>query len=83
MADEPKLKTGLDDALSLEATYYASPIPQSMAVLTILGAVFDKVYFPGVVMPVTGFDQPSSIRRSRVSKAWRATAVRATFSCRC
>jgi len=28
-----------------------------MAVLTILGAVFDKVHFPGVVMPVAGFDQ--------------------------
>jgi len=36
MADEPQPKTGLDDALSLEATYYATPIPQSMAVLTIL-----------------------------------------------
>jgi hypothetical protein len=57
MADEPKPKTGLDDALSLEATYYATPIPQSMAVLTILGAVFDKVHFPGVVMPVANFDQ--------------------------
>jgi hypothetical protein len=57
MSDDPKPKTGLDDALSLEVTYYASPIPQNMAVLTILGAVFDKVHFPGVVMPVAGFDQ--------------------------
>jgi hypothetical protein len=57
MADEPKPKTGLDDALSLEATYYAAPIPHDMAVLTILGAVFDKVHFPGVVMPVDNFDQ--------------------------
>jgi hypothetical protein len=57
MADEPKPKSGLDDAMSLEATYYAAPIPQNMAVLTILGAVFDKVYFPGVVMPVDNFDQ--------------------------
>jgi len=56
MADEPQPKTGLDDALSLEATYYATPIPR-MAVLTILGAVFDKVHFPGVVMPVDKFDQ--------------------------
>ena len=45
MADDQKPKTGLDDALSLEATYYASPIPQNLAVLTILGAVFDKVHF--------------------------------------
>jgi len=36
MADEPKPKTGLDDALSLEATYYATPIPQNMAVLIVL-----------------------------------------------
>jgi hypothetical protein len=57
MADEPKPKTGLDDALSLEATYYATPIPRNLAVLTILGAVFDKVYFPGVVMPIDKFDQ--------------------------
>jgi len=57
MADKPKLKTGLDAALSLEATYYATPIPQSLAVLTILGAVFDRVHFPGVVMPVVNFDQ--------------------------
>jgi hypothetical protein len=57
MADEPKPKTGLDDVLSLEATYYATPIPQSMSVLTILGAVFDKVYFPGVMMPIDNFDQ--------------------------
>jgi hypothetical protein len=58
MTDDPKPKTGLDDALSLEATYYANPIPQNMAVLTILGAVFDKIHFPGVVMPVASFDQP-------------------------
>jgi hypothetical protein len=57
MADAPRPKSGLDDALSLEATYYATPIPQSMAALTILGTVFDKVHFPGVVMPVDGFDQ--------------------------
>jgi hypothetical protein len=57
MADKAKPKTGLEDALSVEATYYATPIPQSMAVLTILGAVFDKVHFPGVIMPVDNFDQ--------------------------
>ena len=57
MAVEIKLKTGLDDTLSLDATYYATPIPQNMAVLTILGAVFDRVHFPGVVMPIDNFDQ--------------------------
>jgi hypothetical protein len=56
MAYDPK-KTGIDDALSLEAIYYSSAVPRDTAVLTILGAVFDKIYFPGVVMPVGGFDQ--------------------------
>ncbi|MFO0992721.1 MAG: hypothetical protein U1E67_12420 [Hyphomicrobiales bacterium] len=48
---------GLDDTLSFEAVYYAAPIPRSPATLTILGAVFDKVYFPGVYLPVDGFDK--------------------------
>ena len=81
MADEPKPKTGLDDALSLEATYYATPIPQNMAVLTVLGAVFDKVHFPGVVMPVDNFDRRRWIKRSRASRMSRAG--RATFYRRC
>jgi hypothetical protein len=38
--------TGLDAALALDAIYYSAPIPRNMAVLTIMGAVFDKVYFP-------------------------------------
>jgi hypothetical protein len=48
--------TGLDSALALDATYYSAPIPRNAAVLTILGAVFDKVYFPGVYMPKGGYD---------------------------
>ena len=52
-----KAKTGVDDALSLEAIYYSGPIPQNLAVLTVMGAVFDKVHFPGVCMPKSGFDQ--------------------------
>jgi len=47
---------GLDDALGLEAVYYATPIPRDLATLTVLGAVFDKVYFPGVYLPKDGFD---------------------------
>jgi hypothetical protein len=41
-----------------------------MAVLTILGAVFDKVHFPGVSMPVDNFDQDEldRERKSRASK---------------
>lgn len=52
MADDRSPRPGLDDALSLQATYYATPHPaRNMAVLTILGAIFDKVHSPGVVMP--------------------------------
>jgi hypothetical protein len=49
--------TGLDAALALDAIYYSAPIPRNKAVLTILGAVFDKVYFPGVYMPTGGYDE--------------------------
>lgn len=48
---------GIEDTLSLEAVYYAAPIPRSLAVLTVLGTVFDKVYFPGVYLPKDGFDE--------------------------
>jgi hypothetical protein len=49
--------TGLDRALALDAIYYSAPVPRNTAVLTILGAVFDKVYFPGVYMPKGGYDE--------------------------
>ena len=48
--------TGIDDTLKLEAVYLTTPIPRNLAVLTVLGAVFDKVYFPGVYLPKDGFD---------------------------
>jgi len=48
--------SGIDDVLKLEAIYLSAPIPHNLAVLTVLGAVFDKVYFPGVWMPMTGYD---------------------------
>jgi hypothetical protein len=51
------MATSIDDALRLEAVYFSAPIPHNLAVLTVLGAVFDKVYFPGVWMPKTGYDQ--------------------------
>jgi hypothetical protein len=49
--------TGVDKALSLEAIYYSAPIPRSPAVLSVLGAVFDRVHFPHVYLPTSGFDQ--------------------------
>jgi hypothetical protein len=52
----PPLPSGIDETLKLEAVYFSAPIPHNLAVLTVLGAVFDKVYFPGVWMPKTGYD---------------------------
>jgi hypothetical protein len=49
--------TGLDAALALDAVYYSHPLPQNMAVLTVMGAVFDRVYFPGVYLPKGGYDE--------------------------
>jgi hypothetical protein len=49
--------TGLDAALTLDAIYYSAPIPRNAAVLTIMGAVFDKLYFPDVYMPNGGYDE--------------------------
>jgi hypothetical protein len=49
--------TKLDEALALEAVYYSAPIPRDLATLTVLGTVFDKVYFPGVYLPKDGFDE--------------------------
>ena len=48
--------TGIDEALRLDAVYLTAPIPRNLAALTVLGAVFDKVYFPGVYLPKGGYD---------------------------
>jgi hypothetical protein len=48
--------TPLDDALKLDVVYYSAPIPLDLSVLTVLGAVFDTVYFPNVYLPKEGFD---------------------------
>jgi hypothetical protein len=52
----PPLPSGIDEALRLEAVYLSAPIPRNLAVLTAMGAIFDKVYFPGVYLPKEGFD---------------------------
>jgi hypothetical protein len=43
-------------APALEAVYYGSPIPASLASLTSLAIVFDRIYFPYVRLPVDGYD---------------------------
>jgi len=47
---------GVDETLKLEAVYLSAPIPRNRAVLTAMGAIFDKIYFPGVYLPKDGFD---------------------------
>jgi hypothetical protein len=49
-------QTGLDETLKVEAVYLTGPVPRNLGVLTVLGAVFDTVYFPGVHMPKSGYD---------------------------
>jgi hypothetical protein len=39
------------------AVYYSRAVPRNKAVLTFLGLIFDKIYFPGVYMPPVGFDE--------------------------
>jgi hypothetical protein len=48
--------SGIDATLKLEAVYLSAPIPRNLAVLTAMGAIFDKVYFLGVYLPKEGFD---------------------------
>ena len=68
--------SGTDETLKLEAVYLSAPIPRNLAVLTAMGAIFDKVYFPAppalashgrVSLPAS----PAKARRSS-----RATARR-------
>jgi hypothetical protein len=49
-------RTGIDNSLRLDTVYLSAPIPRNLAVLTVLGAVFDRVYFPGVHLPKDGYD---------------------------
>ena len=47
----------IDHTLGLEAVYYSAPVPRDLAVLTVLGIVFDKVHLPGVYIPMDGYDR--------------------------
>lgn len=51
MKDKNQQFPKLDELLQMEAIYFSAPIPRDMRVLTVLGTVFDKIYFPGVCMP--------------------------------
>jgi hypothetical protein len=43
-----------------EAVYYSNAVPRTLEALTMLGLVFDKLYFPAVHMP-SGFDEKGVI----------------------
>lgn len=47
----------MSDPLSFEVVNYATPYPRNLAVLTAMGLIFDKVIFPGVHLPATGYDK--------------------------
>jgi hypothetical protein len=49
--------SGLDQPDILEAVYYSHAVPRNPEVLTNLGLIFDRLYFPGVYMPPPGFDR--------------------------
>jgi hypothetical protein len=69
--------TGLDDALSLDAVYYSGPVPRDLATLTVLGTVFDRIYFPDVYLPLSGFNQVELDKEiARIIEATRGKPTR-------
>ena len=73
-------ETGIDHALKLEAIYFSAPIPRNPAVLTVLGAVFDKVYFPGVHLPTEGFDVGELDKEMPAWRAWHRVVATTTVN---
>ena len=47
---------------SFDAVYYAQQVPASAESLAILGLVFDRIFFPGVYLPTSEFDE-DALRR--------------------
>jgi hypothetical protein len=47
---------------ALEVVYYPSPIPSGPGALTLMGLIFDKVHFPNVYLPTSGYD-PEAVRK--------------------
>ena len=45
-----------DNLEKLEVVFYSSPIPHNLSVLTFLGLIFDRIHFPNVYIPLSGFD---------------------------
>jgi hypothetical protein len=47
----------------LEAVYYPQQVPRSLASLTLMGLIFDRVYFPGVYMPPAESFDPVELQK--------------------
>ncbi|MBR1193874.1 hypothetical protein JQ634_35390 [Bradyrhizobium sp. AUGA SZCCT0240] len=58
------------DPLRLDAIYHSHPVPRNQASLSLMGFVFDKVYFPGASLPAEGFDQKAVDREIERLKEW-------------
>ena len=50
---------------SLEAVYYATPIPSGLVSLTMLGIVFDRLHFPDVWLPESGYDPEATAAEAK------------------
>jgi hypothetical protein len=55
--------------MEFEAVYYSAPGPRSPHALTLLGLVFDRLYFPGVYVPSEGVDLEATRRELERLKA--------------
>jgi hypothetical protein len=49
----------------LEVVYYSAPAPNSLAALTALSFVFDRIHFPGVYVPPPGVIDIEETRKER------------------
>ncbi len=50
----------------LEVVYYSAPAPNSLAALTMLSFVFDRIHFPAVYVPPPGVIDVAETRKERI-----------------
>ncbi|MBU0649167.1 hypothetical protein KJ969_03685 [Patescibacteria group bacterium] len=60
------------------AVYYSQPVPASMASLTLLSLVFDKLFFPGVFIPEKGIDEKETQKEINRIKALGDKSIEAS-----
>lgn len=49
-----------------EVVYYSAPVPNSLAALTMLSFVFDRIHFPAVYVPARGVIDLAETRKERL-----------------